>query len=74
MLLEILQNPEDLSIEVGFLLSLQQTPVLAVTEPEGDPETTSSTGDKRVCLTTIQLENEPFSEINHVTVLSSLRP
>ena len=54
MLLEILKNPEDLSIEVGFLLSLQQTPVLAVTEPKGDPETTSSTGDKRVCLTTIQ--------------------
>jgi len=54
MLLEILQNVEDLSIEVGFLLSLQPTPVFAATKPEGDPETTSSTGDKRVCLTTIQ--------------------
>ena len=50
---EILQNTEDFSIQVGFLLLLQQPPVLVVTKTPGDPETTSSTEDKRVCLTLI---------------------
>jgi len=35
MLLEILQNVEDLSIEVGFLLSLQPTPFFAATKTRG---------------------------------------
>jgi len=52
--LKIFQNLEDFSIEVGFLLSLQQPPVLVVTiKPQGDPETASSTGDKRLCLAPI---------------------
>ena len=41
---EILQNLEDFSTEVGFLLSLQQTPVLVVTKTAGDPENKSSMG------------------------------
>lgn len=47
------KNPEDFFIEVGFLHSLQQPLVLVVTKTQGDPETTSSAVDRRVCLTPI---------------------
>ena len=69
---EILQNLEDFFTEVGFLLSLQQTPVFVVTKTAGDPENKSSMGYGSLSHT--DPENEPFSEKNHDTALSNLRP
>ena len=53
MSLEILQNLENFFIDVGFLLLLQQTPVLVVTKTQRDSETTSRMGDKRAHVTPI---------------------
>ena len=60
---ERLQNLEDFSKEVGFLLSLQQTPVLVATKTARGSR---PVWDEGIC--------EPISEMNCVTVLSKLSP
>jgi len=64
MLPEIMQNLKDFSTEVQFILLLQQTPVLVVTitKLNGDPETTSSTGDNRLVLKMSNFQKQNTSQ------------